>query len=139
VQVDVLANVSSRLAHLELVGLAVQLAARRIRYTCRRCAWRRARARVDIHTRGIAPEDRKRGALIGCPEPVGADCVTSDPTPVGRAHVSNPEEVITLPPAFDNRRYRAAWLMRQGCARVHEHALPTTNTHWDILEWLDEL
>lgn len=91
------------------------------------------RARVDTHMQRIRPEDRKRRALIGCPEAVGADCVTSDPTPVGRAHVSNPKEVITLPPALDNRRYRMprpdGRLMRSDRTRVYSRARALNNAH----------
>lgn len=86
-------------------------------------------AHALILTCTYRPEDRKRRALIGCPEAVGVDCVTSDPTPVGRAHVSNPKEVITLPPALDNRRYRMlrsdGRMTRSGRPGVHEHA-PST-------------
>lgn len=90
-------------------------------------------AHAFIPTCTYRPEDRKRKALIGCPEAVGADCVTSDPTPVERAHVSNPKEVITLLPALDNRRYRMlrsdGRMTRPGRPGVHEHAPSTIHIH----------
>lgn len=121
---------SSRLPHLELVGQSCNwrhvASTREYQRVCPGTA-----AHALIPTCTYRPEDRKRRALIGCPEAVGADCVTSDPTPVGRAHVSNPKEVITLPPALDNRRYRMLCsdgrMTRSGRPGIHEHAPSTVH------------